>query len=212
MKIVDGSWSLVIVGKWNRYILTPTWVAKNLFEHEEIGVEYPINNLDLPVRFRSPDNIVFVPAVHRITFLAQDPYGDDMLRKICIMAHKLVDILAHTPITAMGINCIFEEKAEDFEALSMFDFFDSQKITDSNYEVHSSEIKRQLNRNGTVLNLAVKKKGELVTLDFNFHYDVSEPQQLAELITDKLFTENRDIALKFAKDIYKLELDEIEEE
>lgn len=94
----------------------------------------------------------------------------------------------------------------------MFDFFDSQKITDSNYEVHSSEIKRQLNRNGTVLNLAVKKKGEFVTLDFNFHYDVSEPQQLAELITDKLFTENRDIALKFAKDIYKLELDEIEEE
>jgi len=47
MKIILGSWSLVLAGKWNRHILTPKWVSDNLFEDENIGVEFPINRPDL---------------------------------------------------------------------------------------------------------------------------------------------------------------------
>jgi len=38
MKIIPGSWSLVLAGKW---------VSDNLFEDENIGVEFPINRPDL---------------------------------------------------------------------------------------------------------------------------------------------------------------------
>ena len=39
MKIIDGTWSLVTVGKWNKYILNPNWVGKNIFNEEKIRVD-----------------------------------------------------------------------------------------------------------------------------------------------------------------------------
>lgn len=212
MKIVDGTWSLVIVGKWNRHILTPTWVAENLFNHQEITVEYPINNPELPTRFRSPDNIVFVPAVHRIQFVAQEPYEDEQLRRICSMSRKLVKTLSYTPVTGLGVNFVFEENAAEFEQLALFDLLDSRRVVDNNYEVHSTEIKRQLNKNGSVLNFVIKMKEDRVVLDFNFHYEVSNTDQLVELITDELLIENKTAALGIAENIYNLQLDAIEED
>lgn len=211
MKIIDGTWSLVTVGKWNKYILNPNWVGKNIFNEEKIRVEFPVNNPDMPPRYISSDNIMFVPANHRISFIAQDPYNDEMLKKICNMNRKIIEILSHTPITAIGSNFGFEEKSEIFSQLELFKFFDSDLLTDNGYLPKISEIKRQFQLDSGLLNLTIKYDEETVTFDCNFHYKVSGAEDAIPILQEDLILKNKEISFHILKNLYKLEIDEEEE-
>jgi len=212
MKIIDGAWSLVTAGKWNRYILNPGWIGKNLFNEEEVKVEFPVNNPDLPPRYTTSDNIIFVPATHRTNFIAQSPYSNEMLIKICKMNRKLMEILLHTPITAIGANFGFEEKSEKFRYLDLFKFSDSNTLADNDYIANISNLKRQFELEKGLLNFTISYNEETVKFDFNFHYQVSGTDEALQILQDDTLITNRDIALKISKEFYDLEIDEEEEE
>ena len=211
MKIIPGSWSLVLAGKWNRHILTPKWVSDNLFEDENIGVEFPINRPDLAPRYRSPDNIVFAPAVHRVQFFAQEPYDDDMLRRIAVMTRKLVTTLAYTPLSAIGVNYGFEETTSNFQALEIFRLSDSDQFADRVKNIRATEIKRQFEIDDKLLNFTINFQDENIYFDFNFHYDVADTKNAAELINDDLLITNRDISFEILNGVYDLELENEED-
>lgn len=211
MRIAPNSWSVVLVGKWNRYILTPQWVGTNLFEEDNIQVEFPVNRPELAPRYRSSDNIVFSPSIHKSQFFAQEPYNDQMLQRIAIMTRKLLTILIHTPLSSIGTNFGFEELAQNFPDLNFFNLTDSDQFAERIENVNSIEIKRQFNINGRVLNFTIISKGENVYFDFNFHYEAANPQTAAQIINDDLLILNRDLALELLNEIYNLELEEEEE-
>ncbi len=101
MNLRKDSVSLIIVGKWNRYILTPEWIAKHFFNATELAVEFSLN-LDSPPRF-TRDDIRIVPEDNRIKFEALR-YNDDVLLQIEQMSVKLAKLLPVTPVKAFGIN------------------------------------------------------------------------------------------------------------
>lgn len=207
MKIIEGSWSVVIVGKWNRYILTPEWVGKNIFEKEEIEVEFPINKPELSPRYKS-DNIIFLPAIHRCQFIAQEPYdNNDLLEKICILSNKLVKILKYTPLSAIGVNFGFEEDISNFSRLEIFSLNDQSDFSDQNFEISFTEIKRQLKINNKLLNLSLSHNNEKVFIDFNFHYTVDNAESAEIILSNKLFSENKAIVFNMLQEIYDLKID-----
>jgi len=212
MKIIDGSWSLVIVGKWNRYILNPSWVGKNLFGEEQIKVEFPVNNPDLPPRYVTADNIIFIPATHRINFIAQEPYSDKMLTKIGGMSRVLLQTLSHTPISAIGANFGFEQSSDKFESLNLFKFHDSDKLADNELILKSSEIRREFEICNRLLNFKIIYNENKVTFDFNFHYNVSNSTEALDILVDTLLLENRDISFDILKKIYTIVLEKGEEQ
>jgi hypothetical protein len=213
MKIVDGTCSFIIVGKWNRHILTPEWVAKNVFQTEKLEIQFPINQPDLPPRYKSSDNILFIPAVNRCQFIAQEPYDDGMLGKICRYVKSLVSILAYTPISGFGINFVFEEKSENFKQLELFRLFDNDEIIKKKYSAKVIDIKRQFQLDANnLLNFGISYKQDRVAFDFNFHYNATTPAEIEALTTEDLFVENKIKALDLMKDVYQLELDPYEKE
>lgn len=211
MKLIDGSWSLVITGKWNRYILNPSWIGKNLFHEDQIKVEFPVNNPDLPPRYVSSDNIIFVPTTHRTNFIVQEPYSDEMLTKIGKMNRILVEILSHTPLSGIGANFGFEQDSDQFTGLDLFKFHDLDHLADNDLFPKTMEIRRQFDIDKSQLNFTIRYDEEKVTFDFNFHYNVSSSAEALEILVDNLLIENRDKALQILKNTYNLELNTGEE-
>ena len=212
MKIVDGTWSVVVVGKWNRYILTPGWVSKKIFRQEKIEVQFPVNKPELAPRYISQNNIIFMPAIHNSKFIAQQPYDDEMLVKMSAHVKRLVTILEHTPVSAIGVNFGFEEDSHNFGQLDMFTIIESDKFLDKGFITNSTEIKRQLPIDNHFLNLSVVYSKNKIHFDFNFHYNVTTPKEIAELATDNLLIYKKEKALEIMHDVYKLELESDEEE
>jgi hypothetical protein len=211
MKIIDGSWSVVIVGKWNRYILTPEWVGKEIFNQDKLEVQFPVNRPELPLRYKNQDNILFLPAIDKCQFIAQESYDDATLSKISSFIKNLVSILKHTPVTAFGINFGFEEESHNFNQLNLFNFNDSNAYLDKKIVPSSTEIKRQFAINKHLMNLSViyDSNQNKVFFNFNFHYDVTKPSEINELVTKDLIIKKE--SLKILDDIYNLKLENEEE-
>lgn len=214
MKIIDGSWSVIIIGKWNRYILTPEWVGNKIFDQEELEVQFPVNRPELPPRYKSQDNIFFLPAIHKCQFIAQEPYDDAMLKKMSSYIRKLVSILEHTPVTAFGTNFGFEEKSHNFLQLDLFNLVESDSYLEKGLSTTSTEIKRQFSIDDHSLNLNVEynQDQDKIIFDFNFHYNVITPAKIGELVTDNLIIDNKQKALAILRDVYDLELENDEED
>lgn len=209
MKIIDGSWSVVIVGKWNRYILTPQWVGKNIFNQENIEVQFPINQPELAPRYKSPTNIIFLPAIHKCQFIAQEPYDDTMLSNISRYIRNLASILEHTPVTALGINFGFEEEIHNFKQIDMFNLTESDRYIDIGLHATLTGIHRMFTIDNHSLNLNVEfnQERKKVIFDFNFHYNVTIPAQICELVTPNLIIDNKKKALSILRDVYELQLE-----
>lgn len=206
MKIVDGTWSVVIVGKWNRYILTPEWIGKKIFEQDEFEVQFPVNRPELAPRYKSSNNILFMPAIHKCQFIAQPPYDNDMLTKMSSYIRKLVTILEHTPVTAFGNNFGFEVDSDKFGFLGLFNLADTGPFLGKRLDPTTTEIKRQFPIDKHFLNFTIIHNQEKVNFDFNFHYNVSQPTEIAELVTDTLIIENKQKAYEILQEIYQLDL------
>src|SRR4030042_1937850 len=70
MKIKDESCTIVLIGNWNKYILSPGWSAKNIFNEPKLQVEIALD-LGLPPRYTSEQTHVrMIPAADNVTFVA----------------------------------------------------------------------------------------------------------------------------------------------
>jgi len=67
MIIKSDGWNLVLLGKWNKYILSPEWTAENIFQVDGVQVEFSIN-LDRPHRYTS-DTVRMIPGEDSVVFI-----------------------------------------------------------------------------------------------------------------------------------------------
>lgn len=208
MKNREGSWSIIIPGHWNKYILNPSWVGKNLFLEDEVRVEFPVNNPDLPPRYVSSNKIIFVPANHRVSFMIQDPSDNDLLKNVSSMVTKLAELLPHTPIFGLGINNGFEHPSNAFDSVEIFQFKDSDDFIDFGCTPKNTEIKRQFEYNGKIINLSISNNNEIICFDFNYHYDIINTVQAIDTFKQDILIETRDTSIKILKDVYQLSYDE----
>jgi hypothetical protein len=118
MKVKTDLTNLVITGKWNKYLLSPDWLAKHIFDKSEIKIEFS-PTLDHPLRFTC-DNIRIVPTEDRVIFIALE-YSNGLLEKIEDMAYRLIDLLPFTPIAAFGTNFAYIEEGAGTDLLDIFE-------------------------------------------------------------------------------------------
>lgn len=200
MKVKTDSTNLVIAGKWNKYILSPDWLAKHIFEKSEIKVEFSFT-LDLPPRFTC-DNIRIVPTEDRVTFIALE-YLDGVLEKIENMAYILTDRLPFTPIAAFGTNFAYIEEGARMDLLDMFELKDNDKLSDYDVTIEKYSIQRKLLIEGQELILDILQEGENVVFGFNFHYEAPSIDFIKDNIKGR-FVGNKKIAENLLNNVYKL--------
>ena len=157
--------NIVVVGRWNRFILNPEWISKTLFETENLQVEFSFDLL-LPPRYTS-DSIRLTTLDDRIMITPLSYSNDSMLNAEKITL-KLISLLPHTPLTAIGFN--FGYQYDDFHINRIIEFKDTlDQSFDASYNKVS--FKRSYNINDCVVNIEQTAAENNVNVDFNYHYN-----------------------------------------
>jgi hypothetical protein len=207
MKVNNDFWSIVLVGKWNRFILSPQWVGKNIFEEPGLQVEFALN-LELPPRYTSNEKFIrMVPAEDRVIFFPLKQ-TDECLLEIEKRADKLFELLPHTPMTAFGINFGFIETSNT-KLYEIFNIVDNGNLGKVGCELKETSISRNFLYGGSNLNLKITLKIDKVSFDFNFHYAVKNASEARDKLKGNII-KGKKAAEGILHSVYELDYDQSE--
>lgn len=209
MKPLAEGFSTIIVGQWNPNIFRPNWVKQNLAPEggDTIEVAFPISDPTLPPRVLIGDIFVF-PSNGKLDIRTEN-LTKDGLSKTVDMAINCLNLLSHTPVSAIGVNVGFTSSAEEAASiLQLFTFSDDAKIDSENYKLQGTEIKRTYNLDDCILNLGISYNTVDIKVDFNFHFNVASTDEARQKISDNTAAISYDRASAFLKDTYDLEIEE----
>lgn len=104
MPIEPTDWNVVIIGAWNRAILTPSGIAKRLLglpPNTAIEVFVP---LDVYAPFKVSHDGVSVIAANDRLIVGPEKSDDTGMKKAMMVARKALESLPETPVSAAGFN------------------------------------------------------------------------------------------------------------
>ena len=179
MAVEPFDWNVVVVGYWNPAILTPSGIARRLFELPKgtpVMVEVPMDGL-APHRVRH-DGVIVTAEPSRLTLTTEDPTLGNIERAKCIAA-RAINALPETPLTAAGFNLrlkvddvperLLEDTAAKLDAL----------LSDAGFRITARVLQRSLEYGEGSLNLDVRQAADgEVRVGLNFHRQSSAIQDL----------------------------------
>lgn len=180
----DGSWSIVLVGHWNRMIFTPQWVGQQLFDQDEVMTRVPFGP-DMPI-FYLTDEIELGVASGRL-FVKPRKLVRGAMQAVESMACGVLDRLPHTPVTGVGVNYGFDEAQAPDTVNRLFTMADRVEIDSLGWEVPSISIKRTLVKDDQLLNLTFLRSNETTSIEANFHADVGSAEAARQAICGRTY-------------------------
>lgn len=158
--------SIVCVGKWNPRIFTPNWVASNVFELPE-GASMQINLDEESMALTYINNTVSF-SVSETSLIISSPVNNiETLNYIDTIFKRIVSMLSHTPISAIGYNINLDLDNE--ESCNFEKFLDFKIHAVGNYRPSSlslSCVKDFAQRSHNV-----RYKGSNIEIASNFQYN-----------------------------------------
>lgn len=200
-QLYNGFDTLVVVGSWNQYIFTEEWIVNNILaEGVEYTIQYPLNPLG-SLQF-TLNNIRFRVLGGRLTFqIVNNP--ELACREIIKIARSIFQKLIHTPVTALGINYLYESKEC---AISNFSH-DTELVAATGYDITASELTRsfKISTNET-LNLKIELKEEKNIFNFNYDYKINKIEDILDIIGDEdnIIKEKNEASNKIITQVYSI--------
>lgn len=213
MKPLAESFSTVIAGQWNPNIFKPDWVKGHLTtgDDQPAEVAFPIGDPSLPPRIRV-NNVFIFPSSSRLDIRAEELTKEN-LQSTGEVAKKCLELLTHTPISALGINLGFTTAADDAPSIiKLFSFDDDAEIDSDTFKLQGAEIKRSFKQADCILNLNIAYNTTDIKIEFNFHFDIQNAEQAIQQIDQSIELDLYSRAEQLLKDIYGLEIEEIEDD
>ena len=142
MTLAPKEWSVVVVGRWNRAILTPAGIGKRVFQLPEgtpLEVMIAIDAIAPPLV--KHDKMVVVAASDRLT-VQPEICSFDELARACTLASAAVRSLPETPLIAAGFNIKYTTQGY-FEAI---DLALASELDDRASDVQYKIVERQVHR------------------------------------------------------------------
>ena len=182
MAVTPTEWSVVIVGRWNRAILTPSGIAKRLFQLEEGTPLEVLVAIDAPappqVKY---DGITVVAGDDRLLVHPETP-GYPELEKAKAVASRALASLPETPISAAGVNVNYrcDEPLESLQQITRHTWCDDQ-LSDRRYVITRRQLTRTLKWDDAQINFSViEQPDSTFQILFNFHHASSDVKKLAD--------------------------------
>ena len=197
--------ALVLVGLWNKSIFNPDWVSKFLLPKEkELNIEFPIN-VDGSSRVSSDKIRIFVIG-NKLTFVPLNT-SDETFEIIQGLAVKTVDYLPHTPVTAFGVNFLFETTVIDEALEQLLKVNDAESLLEYGATLKDSQHRHTFDLDRKTVNLTITKQNDSkTTFDFNWHFNISDITQFKEQIHLNPILNLRELAINIMKEVYNLEI------
>ncbi len=175
MILEQYDWNVIIIGYWNRAILTPIGIGKRLLGLDQstpLAVEVPMNGMG-PTRVKY-DNITISPEARRLVISADMATLDnfDRARKIGV---KAIESLPETPLNAAGFNIRvkIENIPDDIVIASKTEI--DNRLSDASMIIKKRRFTHTVSHKEGVLNITIYLEKELrVELNFHRQSDVNE--------------------------------------
>lgn len=168
MNIVPGSFSVVLLGDWNKQFIQPEWVASNIYEDPEIEIGVEGIGADFSISYRK-NNVIIKPSQSKIALSLSELRDESITFFSNCVSNYLAK--AYTPVlTAFGINIEYRDE-EDTKLASVIDEMeDIGPLVDMGYEIVSTKVSRTLKKDGIVMNLESTINNSTTSIRFNEHH------------------------------------------
>lgn len=187
MKPKKDSFSIVINGAWNPSIFNPIWLHKHFSggSEQQIEIAYPLNDPSLPIRVLF-NGIIIYASTRRLEIRPKKENIEGM--NIALEnAKKIVSLLEHTPIGAIGINFGFSEEENSYLITSKINLLDNAFINADEYKLIKTTVSRNFKTEyNWILNLVVSYDMNSVSIDVNFHKEINESDNILEILNKTL--------------------------
>lgn len=189
--------SVVVAGHWNAAILNePGWIARNILDIPD-GQGATLEGITIADKMETgqifPQKNIWLFDDYGMGCTGQrvELYVRNIkkLEAIYLFMKKLIELLPHTPIGAVGLNfkaCIDNEDQNIFELVDTDETFDSFGAVGNWFRREKIDIKeKDMIKEGksgsfsTVLNLSRNVTRESVEIDFNYHTPVDSMKTLS---------------------------------
>lgn len=203
MKSVLQNWTLVLAGGWNVAIFQPPWVARNVFQQEEIMVEVAMDMVP-PGLVLLSNHVSLLARSDRLVFGCKST-APEALTALETAGLRVLELLPHTPVKALGINFGFHEENPGDDLVQLFTTSDLARISDFGCVVVKTAISRRLRVEDRILNIshALEDNGE-ASISFNFHFDVPTADAAREKLANAVVP-CRDLTYRFLRQIHGIE-------
>lgn len=181
MAVEPFDWSVIVVGYWNPAILTPSGIARRLFELDEgtpIAVEVPMDGL-APHRVRH-EGIIVTAEPGRLTLTVEVPTLTNLSRARQI-AIRAMEKLPETPLTAAGFNIRLKLDDPPEQLLNATTAGTNTLLSDAGFTIKTRTTRRSIEHGHGLLNLEIRQDdGADTKMEFNFHRQSSVMAELRE--------------------------------
>jgi len=172
MNLEPHDWNVVVVGFWNRAILTPQGIATKIFDlprSTPVDVQIAIDGI-APPRVRHEGIIVSVD--DKVLTIHPETFTGTYLERAIGVARRAKTILPETPIMAFGANLRYKIiDPSDILLQQMVSSLDGE-LSDNDFEIKARTLRRQLKFDFGVLNMKLLVRVDNSGyLEFNFHCD-----------------------------------------
>lgn len=201
MPLVADDWSVVIVGHWNRAILTPAWIAKRLFDLPEATPVQVLVSLDTvaPHQVRH-EKITVIPGSDRVV-IRPEVKDFPTLGQAMAIARKLLEELPRTPVSAGGFNIRYksESMVEAVQRVSIHEWWDN-RLSDAGFSIETRGIHRSLKwKDGKIRVFLSQEEDDKYEVFLNFDRASEDHAQLKDWLSATI----EDIKAEFDRVVYK---------
>lgn len=170
MSFEPFNWNVIVVGAWNRAILTPEWIGRYLFQAASgtpVAVEVPLN---VPGPWRVCHDTIAVLVGQGTLEIATNTCTDEVLDRARNCAKLAMDELPRTPLVAAGFNIRYRSNEAPPELASVLACQLDDIISGKELVIGQRRLHRSLSFNEGALNLELAvHPDEGTSVQFNFH-------------------------------------------
>ena len=168
MVFISDSLTVVLIGDWNKLYIQPDWMAKNIYEKEEIEIGVKGQGSEFSVSYRC-NNVVISPDQGKVIFSVTNT--DKMtLENISHCINNFLTKAYTTEIFAYGINGKFIDEDGSNFAEVVDNMLDASRILENGYEIMETKISRTLSKNGKIINIDSNLVNAGLEIHFNEHH------------------------------------------
>lgn len=182
MSLEPVGWSVVLIGRWNKAILSPKGIGKYVFKLPE-GTKIHIN---VPIDGVSPYLVVNPEETLRVHVEMERLQIDLLKCTYEILGHAMnagfnvLVALPVTPITAIGFNINFKSAEAPDELIRSIECGIDSKIAVNGMESVGRSLGRSLRFKDGVTNLSINWTGGEYLVNSNFHLDTADVEKAKE--------------------------------
>lgn len=173
---------IVLVADFNAAIFNPEWVAEHLFGHKE-GDE--ISTLEIVAQ--NGANLLPLSFVDGVSVNVGDGRSDiwalngepETIERVEAVLLKMLEVLPHTPLTAIGCNVVY---SDDDAPKAILEMFDTAEGLEAEGVLSTRHLGVQLQREDHVLNFTRVLTASDARFSFNYHRSESDPAEYAKYV------------------------------